>query len=70
MASEREAQFLEMVREFPDSPMGYFSLGRLYLDEKRWAEAATAFAASICARELSSSFAIALSAWFFCAAVA
>jgi predicted Zn-dependent protease len=39
MPSEREARFLAMVQEFPDSPMGHFSLGRLYLDEKRWAEA-------------------------------
>jgi uncharacterized protein HemY len=42
MASEREALFLDMVRQFPESPMGHFSLGRLYVDEKRWAEAVTA----------------------------
>jgi uncharacterized protein HemY len=40
--SDREALFLSMVKEFPDSPMGHFSLGRLYLDEKRWAESARA----------------------------
>lgn len=28
-----------MVRQFPDSQMGHFSLGRLLLDEQRWAEA-------------------------------
>ncbi len=38
--TDREKQFLEMVKEFPDSPMGHFSLGRLYLEERRWAEAA------------------------------
>lgn len=39
MSSEREALFLKLVAEYPDSPMGHFSLGRLYLDEKRWADA-------------------------------
>lgn len=38
MSTDREAQFKDLVREFPDSPMGHFSLGRLYLDEKRYAE--------------------------------
>lgn len=41
--SDREAQFKQLVAEFPDSPMGHFSLGRLYLDEQRWAEAAASF---------------------------
>jgi uncharacterized protein HemY len=39
MSSERETLFLKLVAEYPDSPMGHFSLGRLLLDEKRWAEA-------------------------------
>jgi len=43
MSSEREAQFKKLVADFPDSPMGHFSLGRLYLDEQRYAEAVTAF---------------------------
>ncbi len=38
MTSEREAKFREMVQQFPDSPMGHFSLGRLCLDEKRYTE--------------------------------
>lgn len=38
--TDREKQFLEMVKEFPDSPMGHFSLGKLYLEQRRWAEAA------------------------------
>src|SRR5687768_14129643 len=41
--SDREAQFKQLVAEFPDSPMGHFSLGKLYLDEQRWAEAAACF---------------------------
>jgi uncharacterized protein HemY len=44
MTSERETLFLDMVQQFPDSPMGHFSLGRLYVDERRWAEAAAALA--------------------------
>lgn len=42
--TSREAMFRQMVREFPDSPMGHFSLGRLLLDEKRWPEAVAALA--------------------------
>lgn len=38
--SSREEQFKQMVAEFPDSPMGHFSLGKLYLGERRYAEAA------------------------------
>lgn len=45
--NEREAMFHEMVREFPDSPMGHFSLGRLYLDEKRWVEAVKALGEAV-----------------------
>ncbi len=37
--STREAQFLELIAQYPDSPMGHFSLGRLYVDEKRFADA-------------------------------
>lgn len=39
--TDREAMFREMIRQFPDSPMGHFSLGRLLVDEQRWAEAVT-----------------------------
>jgi uncharacterized protein HemY len=39
MGSEREEQFKQMVAEYPDSPMGHFSLGKLYLDQRRYAEA-------------------------------
>lgn len=44
---DREATFKQLVTQFPDSPMGHFSLGRLYVDEKRWAEAATALAEAV-----------------------
>lgn len=46
MTDPRELMFREMVREFPDSPMGHFSLGRLLIDQKRWPEAAEALAAA------------------------
>ncbi len=39
--------FKQMTQQFPDSPMGFFSLGRLYVDEKRWAEAAVALGAAV-----------------------
>ena len=45
--SNREQQFKDMVKEFPDSAMAHFSLGRLYLDEKRFSEAVTPFTAAI-----------------------
>lgn len=47
MASEREAMFRQMVEEFPDSPMGHFSLGKLYLEERRFAECALAMEAAV-----------------------
>lgn len=45
--TEREQRFLQMVREYPDSPMGHFSLGRLYLDEKRWQESVDALSTAV-----------------------
>ena len=39
--TERETMFRQMTTEFPDSPMGHFSLGKFLLEEKRWAEAVT-----------------------------
>jgi predicted Zn-dependent protease len=39
MSQERERQFQQLVAEFPDSPMGHFSLGKLYLETARYAEA-------------------------------
>ena len=45
--SDREAEFKALIAEFPDSPMGHFSLGKLYLEGKRWAESAAAFAEAV-----------------------
>lgn len=42
MSSDREKMFQQMVAEFPDAPMGHFSLGKLYLDARRYQEAAAA----------------------------
>lgn len=47
MPSERETEFLALVKEYPDSPMGHFSLGKVYLEEQRWAEAAASFAEAV-----------------------
>jgi uncharacterized protein HemY len=41
--NDREEQFKQLVKEFPTSPMGHFSLGKLYLEEKRWLEAVARF---------------------------
>ena len=40
MTAEREQRYLAMISQFPDSPLGYFSLGKFYLEEARFAEAA------------------------------
>lgn len=45
--SDREAMFKQLVAEFPDSPMGHFSLGRLYVDEKRWPDAVAALGTAV-----------------------
>ncbi|MFZ5446682.1 MAG: tetratricopeptide repeat protein [Myxococcota bacterium] len=45
--SDREAMFKQMVAEFPESPMGHFSLGKLYLEGKRWAEAVSALGEAV-----------------------
>jgi tetratricopeptide (TPR) repeat protein len=37
---DRERKFKELVAEFPDSPMGHFSLGKHLLELRRWEEAA------------------------------
>jgi uncharacterized protein HemY len=43
MSQDREALFRKMIQDFPQSPMGHFSLGKLLLEQKRYAEAATHF---------------------------
>lgn len=44
---DREATFKQLISQFPDSPMGHFSLGRLYVDEKKWDEAAKALGEAV-----------------------
>jgi Flp pilus assembly protein TadD len=39
VSTDRETRFRKMAEEFPDSPMGHFSLGKLLLDARRYAEA-------------------------------
>ena len=43
MPDARETQYLAMIEQFPESPLGYFSLGRYYLEQGRHAEAAVRF---------------------------
>lgn len=45
--NDREEQFKQLVAEFPDSPMGHFSLGKLYLERQRWAEAAACLGTAV-----------------------
>ena len=40
MSDPRLEQFQAMVQEFPDSPMGHFSLGKLHLERRACPEAA------------------------------
>ncbi|HXX32370.1 MAG TPA: tetratricopeptide repeat protein [Myxococcaceae bacterium] len=40
MTLDREAQFRKLVEQFPASPMGHFSLGKLLLEQGRYQEAA------------------------------
>lgn len=44
MSDEREQRYLSMIEQFPDSPLGYFSLGRYYLELSRFDDAAKALA--------------------------
>lgn len=39
MPDERESRYLAMIEQFPDSPLGHFSLGRYYLEQARHADA-------------------------------
>jgi TolA-binding protein len=59
MTVEREAQFRKLVEQFPESPMGHFSLGKLLLEQGRYPEAAESLAA---ATRLDPSYAAALMA--------
>ncbi len=39
MPDAREQKYLDMIAAFPDSPLGYFSLARYYVEVARFAEA-------------------------------
>jgi tetratricopeptide (TPR) repeat protein len=36
---ERERKYLDMIAQFPESPLGHFTLGRYYVEVGRFAEA-------------------------------
>jgi tetratricopeptide (TPR) repeat protein len=36
---EREKRYLDLISQFPDSPLGHFSLAKYYLEVRRFAEA-------------------------------
>jgi uncharacterized protein HemY len=57
MSDARLEQFKQMAAEFPDSPMAHFSLGKLYLERRQYAEAVQALEAAV---RLDSSYAAAL----------
>lgn len=39
MADEQEQRYLELIQQFPESPLGYFSLAKHYVDAGRYEEA-------------------------------
>ena len=57
MTAEREAQFRKLVEQFPTSPMGHFSLGKLLLEQRRYPEAVASLSA---ATQLDPTYAAAL----------
>lgn len=36
---EREKKYLDMIAQFPESPLGHYTLGRYYVEVRRFAEA-------------------------------
>jgi tetratricopeptide (TPR) repeat protein len=42
-----EDDLKQMVKEFPESPMGWFSLGKHHLEAKDYAQAQTCFAEAV-----------------------
>lgn len=42
-----EADLKQIVAEYPDSPMGHFSLGKHYLGAQQWAQAAACLAEAV-----------------------
>ncbi len=39
MADEQEQRYLDLIEQFPDSPLGYFSLAKFYVDSGRFEDA-------------------------------
>lgn len=39
MPDAREQKYLDMISQFPDSPLGHFSLGKYYVEANRFSEA-------------------------------
>ena len=39
VSDPREDKFKQMVQQYPDSAIGHYSLGRLYLEQRRFADA-------------------------------
>lgn len=39
MTDPREQKFQQLAEQFPDAPMAQYSLGRLYCEQRRWADA-------------------------------
>lgn len=57
MTDDREAKYLQLIAQFPDSPLGYFSLGRYRLEQGRFDDAAAQLARCV---QLDPSYAAAL----------
>jgi uncharacterized protein HemY len=47
MSDARIEQFKKMVSQFPDSPMAWFSLGKLHLERREYAEAIQSLGAAV-----------------------
>ncbi|MFN7133344.1 MAG: tetratricopeptide repeat protein [Myxococcales bacterium] len=39
MPDEQEQRYLDLIQQFPDSPLGYFSLAKYYVDARRFDDA-------------------------------
>lgn len=55
--TDREEHFKQLVEKFPQAPMGHFSLGKWYLEQRRYSDAANALKR---ATELDPTYAAAL----------
>lgn len=47
MSDARLEQFKQMVAEFPDAPMAHFSLGKVHLERREYAEAVKSMAEAV-----------------------